>query len=38
MATQLEAEKAKTESLLKEVLPVSVALQLKQGKNVDAGK
>ncbi|VDN60530.1 unnamed protein product [Dracunculus medinensis] len=36
LARDLEAEKGKTEELLKEMLPASVATQLLHGKSVDA--
>ncbi|CAB3410391.1 unnamed protein product [Caenorhabditis bovis] len=36
MARDLESEKGKTDALLKEMLPTSVAQQLKQGLSVDA--
>ena len=38
MAKDLEVEKGKTDALLREMLPPSVAQQLKQGLSVDASK
>lgn len=38
MAKDLEVEKGKTDALLKEMLPASVAQQLKQGLSVDASE
>ena len=36
-AAELEAEKAKTDMLLYEMLPVKVVQQLREGKRVEAG-
>jgi hypothetical protein len=38
LARDLEVEKGKTDALLKEMLPASVATQLINGKSVDACK
>ncbi len=38
MAEDLKVEKQKTDDLLKELLPASVADQLRHGKTVDACK
>lgn len=38
MARDLESEKNKTDALLHEMLPASVAIQLINGKSVDASK
>lgn len=38
MKSALESEKKKTDTLLFEMLPVKVAMQLRDGKTVDAGK
>lgn len=37
MASALEIEKERTDQLLRELLPPSVAEQLRQGKQVEAG-
>lgn len=38
VALELEKEKQKTDTLLKELLPASVAEQLRHGRQVEAGK